>query len=69
MNVKRTLSELRKSSSKIPKTNNGRIAVIVLTHYAANCANHGIQFWTPGMIELGVSQNTDRTISTFIEKL
>ena len=67
MRINNTINELRKCS--VPKANNGRIAVVVLTPYMASRANYGIQFWTPEMIKIGTSQNTDNTISTFVEKL
>ena len=69
MKATNTIKEVRKSSLKITKESNGRIAVIVLTPYSARKADYGIQFWTPEMIENGTSKNSDNTVSTFIEKL
>ena len=69
MKTNNTVNEVRNSGLKLTKESNGRIAVIVLTPYSARKANYGIQFWTPEMIEVGTSKNTDNTTSIFIEKL
>lgn len=69
MKSNNTINEVRESGLKITKEINGRIAVIVLTPYSARKSNYGIQFWTPQMIEIGTSKNTDNTTSTLIEKL
>ena len=69
MKANNTVNEVRDSGLKLTKESNGRIAVIVLTPYSTRKANYGIQFWTPEMIEVGTSKNTDNTTSTFIEKL
>lgn len=56
--------------ARIPKLTptNGRTPVIVRTGDNYETAhNYGVQFWTPEMIEIGFSQNTDRTFSYFVE--
>lgn len=51
-------------------TNSGdRVAVIVATSYVVGKINAGVQFWTEKMIAVGNSENTDGSISTFVELL
>jgi hypothetical protein len=69
MKINNTIAEVRKSSSKISKNSIDRIAVIVLIPYSARRADYGIQFWTPELIKTGVSINTDKTKSIFVEIL
>jgi hypothetical protein len=62
------INEVRQSHSKLNKTVNGRIAVIVKT----TCWGEsiiGVQYWTPDMIAKGFSINSDKTVSKFLEKL
>lgn len=56
--------------ARIPKLTptNGRTPVIVrMGDNYETAHNYGVQFWTPEMIEIGFSQNTDRTFSYFVE--
>lgn len=69
MKIDNSIDEVRNSGSKLSKSLNGRIPVIVLTIVSKDCSTYGIQFWTPEMIEVGNSKNTDNTISTFVENL
>ena len=58
------IDQVREDSRKIPKSCNGRIAVIVETGSA-----YGVQFWTPEMIDCGTSTNTDKSISIMVCQL
>jgi hypothetical protein len=69
MKAQNTIQEVRNSSAKISKEGNGRIAVIVETPFSSRKSVYGVQFWTKEMIELGTTENTDNTISKFIEIL
>ncbi len=69
MKTTNTIAEVRQSHSKLSKETNGRLAVIVLTDYSPRKQQYGVQYWTPEMIALGNSKNTDRTNSKFISNL
>jgi hypothetical protein len=64
-----TIAETINDHAKVSKEMNGRIAVIVSTPYTARKASYGVQFWTPEMIEAGKAENTDRTVSIYIQNL
>lgn len=64
-----TKEQARKEGHGLPKETNGVIAVIVLTAIDAKLSKYGIQYWTLEEIEKGSIKNTDRTISTFVERL
>lgn len=65
-----TIEEVREGDIKAKALNgNGRTAVIVETEFSPGVSNYGTQFWTDEMIKAGISKNTDKTISTFVEKL
>jgi len=56
--------------ARIPRLTptNGRTPVIVrMGDNYETAHDYGVQFWTPEMIEIGFSQNTDRTFSYFVE--
>jgi hypothetical protein len=63
------INEVRQSHSKLNKTVNGRIAVIVKTYLTDTKSYFGVQYWTPGMIAKAFSVNDDKTISIFKDKL
>lgn len=69
MKIDNSIEDIRYSHRKLAKNPNGRIAVIVLTPYTKDRATYGVQFWTPQMIQNGKSENTDKTISEYIETL
>lgn len=69
MKYTNTIKSVRESCAKIEKKNNGRIAVVVATNRSARKSSYGIQFWTPEMILMGESKNTDNTVSKFVETL
>ncbi len=64
-----TISSVKKSSKRIPRTSGDRIAVIVFTPINKRNGYYGVQFWTSEMIKKGTSKNTDNSISIFKEKL
>lgn len=65
-----SIEEIRNESSKISRTiTNNRFAVIVLTPFSKTKQQYGVQFWTNEMIECGVSENSDKSKSTYCEKL
>lgn len=69
MKIENTIKDVRFSALKLQKESNNRFAVIVLNTYSVNKAYYGIQFWSNEMIEIGTSNNSDNTLSKFIEKL
>ena len=64
-----TIAEVRESHTKLSKEVNGRTAVIVLSNYTARKQQYGVQYWTPEMIAVGQSKNTDNTKSIYISNL
>ena len=60
------INEVREDHIKVCKASRDRIAVIVQTYISKQKFSLGVQFWTDTMIACGASQNTDKTISTFI---
>ena len=68
MKTTNTIAEVRVSKNKLSATN-GLFPVIVLTPYSAKKQQYGVQFWTPAMISIGTSVNTDGSVSKFIEIL
>ena len=56
----------RLCNKRIPDGNLERIPVVVSTEYEHNKLNIGIQFWTPQMIDVGQTENTDKTISHYV---
>ncbi len=63
------IAEVRNNHSRVNPVNNGRIAVVVSTQISARKHTLGVQFWTPEMIAMGTSTNTDRTVSTYVDHL
>ena len=60
---------IQETHSNLPKTVNGRTAVIVETTLRNGNVTKGVQYWSDEMINNGVSANTDNTQSRFIQKL
>ena len=68
MKTLRTPSEVRKGmNNKVLVEENGRIPAIVTIPISSRKQDLGVQFWTKENIEEGFVQNTDQTISKFIE--
>ena len=62
------LAKLIAESTNVPVEVWPRVACIVRTEYSGDYY-FGVQFWTPRMIQLGSSINTDGTKSIFIDRL
>jgi len=68
MNYMNTIESVRAEHVGVKGTKD-RIAVIVETPLSETKINLGVQFWTPAMIQTGTAQNSDRSISTFVDYL
>ncbi len=64
-----TIEEVKQSHKKLANMTGDRFAVIVTTNISKTKSQFGVQYWTKKMIEVGFSENTDKTISTFVELL
>ena len=69
LKAKIEIQRLKKSWNNKSNLVGDRLAVIAYTEYEKGKFVYGIQFWTQEMIDQGVSINTDRTESIFIEQL